>query len=56
MEHALNVDELQQVRLYDVDSNTVKSSIRFRAAALTCTFDPDPKYAYGGGLDTWVRR
>jgi len=45
-----------QVRLYDVENNTVKSSVRHRAAVLACAFDPNTQFAYSGGLDTWVRR
>jgi len=45
-----------QVRLYDLENNTVKSSVRHRAAVLACAFDPDTQFAYSGSLDTWVRR
>ncbi|KAF8314964.1 WD40 repeat-like protein [Clavulina sp. PMI_390] len=44
------------VRLYEIDSANVKSTIRHRAAVLSCAFDPDPRYGYSVGLDSWVRR
>lgn len=46
----------QTLRLYDVASNSMKSSFQHRAAVLSAAFDSEGKNAYSGGLDSWIRK